>query len=84
MEQEEKERLEELLSTFSSSGWGYIEEDLKEKVTLLSNGLTNPDITDTQFRLVQGRIDSLKYVLSLKELFNKVAEEAKDEQALSV
>jgi hypothetical protein len=80
---EEKETQEEYLNTmldlFAHEGYKKMVEDARKKVEELKDILTNPAITEAEYRLIQGRVFGLKDFLNLQPFLEAVAAQAKEE-----
>lgn len=81
MSPDDRTRLEAIQSTVISDGWNYLIEDIQAKVDSMKEEFLNPQVTLELLRFGQGRISVYKELIGLRNVVERVLEDADADDA---
>lgn len=81
MSPDDRTRLEAIQSTVISDGWNYLIEDIQAKVDSMKEEFLNPQVALELLRFGQGRISVYKELIGLRNVVERVLEDADADDA---
>lgn len=73
-----KEEDEALLDMFGSKGWKIYQEFLDHQIALCTTAMTEPELTNEELRMLQGKIAGMVYAYSLDLVVSPPEDEEED------